>query len=110
MRTLQWALPFVSLVSICAAEKSSQILPSTFKPPQVFKNVDLVRTINLEKGYPRETINVIIENVDKKPQSEYYLPFDGATIPKIGGFEAKDKNDAAKGTFPVEVVEVDTKR
>ena len=117
MRPVQWALPILSLASLSLAKskstdplESNQILPSTFKPPQVFQNADLVRTINLEKGYPRETVNVIVENIDKSPQSEYYLPFDGKTIGKIGSFEVKDKNDASKKPLTAKVVEIDSKR
>ncbi|CAI6335313.1 unnamed protein product [Periconia digitata] len=87
---------------------SRSVLPSTFKPPQVFKNANLVRSINLDKAYPRETINVIVENVDSKPQSEYYLPFEASLLARIGGLEVRDKKDAEKGTFAVEVVGLDT--
>ncbi|KAI9706920.1 MAG: dolichyl-diphosphooligosaccharide--protein glycosyltransferase subunit 1, partial [Bogoriella megaspora] len=112
--------PFLQLLigalsSFCAADSnvskplsSKQILPSNFKPPQVFKNVNLVRNINLEKSYPRETINVVIENVDKKPQSEYYLPFEPGTIERIGGLEVRDKKNPDGGVFKAETAEYDT--
>ncbi|CAO2654443.1 Nn.00g111760.m01.CDS01 [Neocucurbitaria sp. VM-36] len=87
---------------------SKQVLPSTFKPPQVFKNANLVRLTNLDKAYPRETINVIIENIDAQPQSEYYLPFEASLISKIGGLEVRDKKAVEQGTFKVEVVGIDT--
>ncbi|KAH0537879.1 hypothetical protein FGG08_005431 [Glutinoglossum americanum] len=86
---------------------SRLILPSNFKPPQVFRNVNLVRTINLEKAYPRDTINVIIENVDKKPQDEYFLPFESALLEKVGAFEVRDKKNPEKGGFEIGVVEYD---
>jgi hypothetical protein len=76
----------------------------------VFKNANLVRTANLDKGYARETINVIIENVDSKPQSEYYVPFESSLMAKVGGFEVRDKKDASKGAFKVEVVGYDSER
>ena len=89
---------------------SHQILPNNFKPPQVFKNVNLLRNVNLEKAYVRETINVVIENVDKKPQDEYYVPFKAEVIGKVGGFEVRDKKDASKPMFRSEVVEYDPYR
>jgi oligosaccharyltransferase complex subunit alpha (ribophorin I) len=89
---------------------SKQILPSTFTPPQVFENVNLVRNINLDKGYPRETINVVIRNIDSAPQSNYYLPFEADLISRIGGLEVRDKKDATKSIFKVEVTEYDTER
>lgn len=89
---------------------SKQLLPSTFSPPQVFKNNNLVKNINLDKGYSRETINVIIENIDSKPQSEYYLPFETSLISRIGGLEVRDKKAAEKGIFKIEVVGFDTDR
>ena len=90
--------------------ESRNILPSTFKPPQHFRNVNLVRNINLEKSYPRETINVVVENVDGKAQEEYYLPFEQGLIGRVGGLEARDKKDAEKAPFAVEVAAMDGDR
>jgi oligosaccharyltransferase complex subunit alpha (ribophorin I) len=90
--------------------RSKQVLPSTFTPPQVFKNANLVRNINLDKAYPRETINVIIENIDSRPQSEYYLPFETSLIARIGGLEVRDKKAADKRIFRSEVVGLDAER
>jgi oligosaccharyltransferase complex subunit alpha (ribophorin I) len=110
MRLLQWAT--LGLLTLTTADsnlthESRNILPSTFKPPQHFRNVNLVRNINLEKSYARETINVVIENVDKAPQSEYYLPFEQDTIGRVGGVEVRDKKTPEKGGFRAEVVEFD---
>ena len=110
MRLLQWAN--LGLLTLTTADsnlthESRNILPSTFKPPQHFRNVNLVRNINLEKSYARETINVVIENVDKAPQSEYYLPFELDTIGRVGGVEVRDKKTPEKGGFQAEVAEFD---
>ncbi|KAF1930365.1 oligosaccharyltransferase alpha subunit [Didymella exigua CBS 183.55] len=103
-----------ALASFASAEsnlseplRSKLLLPSTFKPPQVFKNANLVRTTNLDKAYPRETVNILIENIDAKPQSEYYVPFDTSLLSRIGGFEVRDKKKAEAGTFSVQVVGLD---
>ena len=50
---------------------------------------------------------MVIENVDKAAQSEYYLPFEEGTIGRIGGVEVRDKKAPEKGGFLAEVVEVD---
>lgn len=118
MRLLQWAL--VALIPLTAADsnlthESRQILDQTFKPPQHFRNVNLVRNINLEKSYARETINVVIENISEEPQSEYYLPFEQGVIGRVGGVEvrdkkekdAKDSKDAERSVFGVEIAEID---
>ncbi|RMZ12605.1 hypothetical protein D0860_02902 [Hortaea werneckii] len=111
MRLLQWA--WLGLTSLAAAadtnttHESRNILPATFKPPPHFRNVNLVRNINLEKSYPRETINVVVENVDAQPQREYYLPFEQGTLGRIGGLEAKDKKEPERTGFTAEIVEVD---
>ncbi|KAI5364049.1 Putative ribophorin I [Septoria linicola] len=110
MRLLQWAL--LGLTSVATAEsnltyESRNILPSTFAPPKHFRNVNLVRNINLEKSYPRETVNVVIENIDDKAQSEYYLPFEQGLLGRVGGLEVKDKKDASNTGFQVEVVGID---
>lgn len=113
MRLLQCALlgllAFVSADSN-ANHESRDTLGSTFKPPQHFRNVNLVRNINLEKSYPRETINVVIENIDANPHSEYYLPFEAELLSRIGGLEVKDKKEPEKGPFVTEVAEVDPHR
>lgn len=82
-------------------QQSQQILHADFKPPQVFENVNLVRNVNLDKGYVRETVNLVIQNVDKSPQSEYYLPFEYDVIGKVGGFEVRDKKNAQVPPFDV---------
>ncbi|SLM36038.1 oligosaccharyltransferase alpha subunit [Lasallia pustulata] len=87
---------------------SRQILPSNFKPPQDFKNVNLVRTVNLEKGYAKENINVLIENTASSPQEEYYIPFRGDLIGSVGGLEVRDKKNPQTPVFESEVVEYDT--
>ncbi|KAL8695806.1 MAG: hypothetical protein Q9224_003147 [Gallowayella concinna] len=85
---------------------SQQILPDNFKPPQVFQNVNLLRNTNLEKGYVRETVNVVIENVDSKPQDQYYIPFSADVIDKVGGLEVRDKKNPGP-PFKTEIVEYD---
>lgn len=89
---------------------SKQILPTNFKPPQVFQNTNLVRTINLEKEYSRETINVVVENVDKKAQDEYYLPFEQGLIARVGGLEVKEKTNLEAVYSQPKIVGYDTYR
>ena len=108
MRSLHiWTLAATVLSGVIAVSNttqsshSQQILSSNFKPPQVFENVNLIRTTNLEKGYVRETVNLVIQNVDPKPQDEYYLPFEYDIVAKIGGIEAKDKKNVNKPPFNV---------
>ena len=118
MRVFAFLAACLSLASITGADDSNltdqlsshQILPNSFKPPAAFKNVNLVRNINLEKGYVRETINVVIENTDSRPQDKYYFPFQANTIGKVGGFEVRDKKDASKPLFAAELVEYDSYR
>lgn len=85
-------------------------LPSDFKPPQAFKNTNLVRNTNLEKAYVRETVNVVVENVDKQPQSDYYIPFSSDVFDRVGGFEVRDKKTPEKGRFQVDATQVVSSR
>ena len=118
MRPLTSITAFLCLLSTyCAAEpslnkplSSHQILPDNFKPPQVFKNANLLRNINLEKGYVKETVNVVIENIDGQEQDTYYIPFKAEVIGKVGGLEVRDKKDAEKPAFLSELVEYDPYR
>ena len=111
MKTLAVFSAALSLLSTaCASSDSKSSLPSTFTPPQVFKNINLVHVISVEKNYVKENINVLIENIDKEPQDEYYLPFTGDQMSRVGGFEAKDRKDASVGPFKVEAVEFDPER
>ena len=69
-----------------------------------------MRHTNLEKGYVREVLNVIIENIDTQPHNEYFLPFRADAIANIGGLEVRDKKDPEKPSFRAEVVEYDPYR
>lgn len=90
--------------------QSRHILPSSFTPPSVFENTNLVRMINLEKSYPRQQINVVIKNTGTQPEDQYYVPFEGTVIASIGGFEARDKQKGDLPPFAVELVDYDTYR
>ena len=114
MKALVLATSIATLCSIAASEAnlsqpltSRTILPDTFSPPQVFRNVNLLRSINLEKGYARETINVVVENVASTPQDEYFLPFPFNIVDRIGGLEVRDKKVPEKGVLDVALVEYD---
>lgn len=106
----------VSCLSLAAAtafestQTSKISLPSTFTPPQVFKNANLVHIISLEKNYAKEVINTKIENIAKEPQDEYFIPFTPDQMVRVGGLEVKDKKNAAAGLFVVEAVEFDPER
>lgn len=107
-----------SLLSLASAATSpgkqssstSTTVPATFKPPQVFKNTNLVHIISVEKNYVKENINVQIENIDKSPQDEYYVPFSADQMSRLGGVEVKDRKDASAGLFTAEAVELDQER
>ena len=92
-------------------QSSSHIaLPSTFKPPQVFKNNNLVHVVSVEKNFAKENINVLIENIGKDAQDEYFLPFSADQISRIGGVEVKDRKDASLGPFTVQAATFDSPR
>jgi oligosaccharyltransferase complex subunit alpha (ribophorin I) len=89
---------------------SKLILPSNFKPAQNFKNANLVHNINLEKTYPKESINVLIENIASTAQDEYFIPFTSEQMATIGGLEVRDRKNLEGPLFEVEAVEFDTDR
>lgn len=98
------ALSQASDVSVSESPLSRIILPTGFKPPAVFENVNLVRNINLEKSYPRETINVVIKNIGNEPQSEYYLPFEADMMSRVGGLEVRDRKDTKSPSFKADII------
>ncbi|KAL2016536.1 hypothetical protein VTK56DRAFT_3430 [Thermocarpiscus australiensis] len=103
-------LSLLSLACAASSDKTSSTsttLPATFKPPQVFKNANLVHVISLEKNYVKENVNVLIENIDKAAQDEYFLPFTADQMSRLGGVEVKDRKDASAGPFVAEPVEFD---
>jgi oligosaccharyltransferase complex subunit alpha (ribophorin I) len=110
MRLIQWAALGLTSVVAAVSNESSQsrnLLSTPFSPPQHFRNVHLVRNINLERSYAKELVYVVIENISKEPQQEYYLPFDAASLSRIGGLEVKDKNQPQQPGFVVDVVGID---
>lgn len=103
--------PIVTADTNVAGPSVSKVtLPSTFKPPQVFKNANLVHVISLEKNFAKEQINVVVENDSKEPQDEYFLPFTSQQMERVGGFEVKDRKDSSLTGFVVEAVEYDPLR
>lgn len=117
MKVLSLATAVLSLAGTALSKSnltkplsSQNILPSTFKPPQVFKNVNLVRVVNLEKSYPRETVNVVIENISPEAQDEYYIPFTKSQAERIGNLEARDKKEPSLPPFEVEAVAIEGSR
>jgi hypothetical protein len=117
MRTFALATAFLSAASIAFCTEnltkpltSRILLPSNFKPSQSFKNVNLLHAINLEKSYPKESINVVIENIASTAQDEYFLPFTARQMETIGGLEVKDRKDPESGLFEVDAVEFDPQR
>ncbi len=96
----------------CAAASAvkSTKLPASFQPPAVFKNANLVHVISVEKNYVKESVNVVIENIAKEPQDEYFLRFTADEMSRVGGLEVKDRKDGNVGPFDVERVEFDPKR
>lgn len=103
-------LSLASAVAFDATHTSKISLPSTFKPPQVFKNANLVHIISLEKNYAKEVINTKIENIAKEPQDGYFIPFTPDQMSRVGGIEVKDKKNPNAGPFLVEAVEFDPER
>lgn len=97
-------------VASSPAGTSKVALPAEFKPPQVFKNANLVHIISLEKNYVKEQINVLVENVAAEPQDEYFIPFSADQMARLGGFEVKDRKDTSAGAFTAEIVEYDALR
>jgi oligosaccharyltransferase complex subunit alpha (ribophorin I) len=107
----QFAIAFLSLSSLTLASPynvSATTLPLDFAPPQVFENTNLVRNINLEKSYPRETTNIVVKNVDKSPQSEYYFAFPRDVVAKVGGLEVRDKKKSDDAPYYVELVKTNS--
>jgi oligosaccharyltransferase complex subunit alpha (ribophorin I) len=108
---------FLSLLSLASAagadrksSSTSTTLPATFKPPQVFRNANLVHVISVEKNYVKESINVLVENIDKAAQQEYYVPFTADHMSRLGGVEVKDRKDSSAGPFLAEAVDIDQER
>lgn len=112
------ALGLLTLVSSAAGNAATEapsstskaILPSTFKPPAAFNNVNLVHIISLEKNYVKESINVLVENVGTRPHNHYFIPFTADQMSRVGGFEVKDRKNPNAGPFVVHAVEFDPKR
>jgi oligosaccharyltransferase complex subunit alpha (ribophorin I) len=87
---------------------STKLLSPAFSPPQAFENTNLVRNINLEKSYPRETTNIVIKNVADQPQTEYYFQFPTSLVGQVSGLEASNKkSDVA---YHVELAAYETPR
>lgn len=84
------ALLLVFTFSACSASSFAD-----FSPPLVFKNTNLLRSVDLTRHYSREIIAIIVENTSKEPQTVYYVPFAEDTARRISYIEARDKKGSA---------------
>lgn len=107
---LSFAGAALSKSTVTKPASSQNILPSTFTPPQVFKNTKIQRSINLEKSYPRHTVNIVIDNVSPEAQDEYYIPFTTSQAERLGNLEVKDNKDLSGPSFNLEAVSIDGPR
>ena len=73
--------------------------------PNVFRQVDLIRNIIVDKVYARERINVVIENIAQEEQHYYYLPLESDIESRVGGLEIGDKNHPDNGFFEFDMIE-----
>ena len=106
MWSLGVALISLSVVSWASATNSTvKTLLDSFTVPQAFENSNLVRNVNLERSYPRETANIVVKNIGSKPASEYYYLFPSDLIGHVSGFEVKHRNDPKSGPFHVELAQ-----
>lgn len=114
MHLRSWATALLLSVGALAqannATASSQHIESAFRPPQHWQHNNLVRSINLEKSYPREYVNVVIENISPSPQDEYYILFEGDRVGRVGSLEVKDKKLAGSRPFAVQLLGSDAFR
>jgi hypothetical protein len=107
MHFTSWAAATLLAIGTYAdanASMATHQVTSAFQPPQHWQHNNLVRSINLEKSYPREYVNVVIENISPSPQDEYYIPVQGDLIGKVGGLEVKDKKATGQIPFVVELL------
>lgn len=86
---------------------SRNILSPTFKPPQHWKNSNVLRLIDLSKAYLRETVTLSVENIGTGPQKEYYWAVPLELLPHVSSVEVREKKlDAPK--LDAELVEYDS--
>lgn len=84
--------------SLAAASSPQEplVLPADFQPPQVYRNTNLLRTVDLSKPYSREVVAVIVENTSDEPQSEYYVPLAREQAGNVSYLKARDKKAGVK--------------
>ena len=100
----------VLAISSAAAQLGPKVvLPATFAPPPVFKNTNLLRTIDLTKPYSREVIAVVVENVSEEPQSDYFVAFASDVVDRLSYVEARDKKGLL-GRFEISRVQFNAAR
>ena len=70
--------------------------------PQTLQHTNLLRTIDLTKPYIRDSTALILENVGKVTETEYFwgIPLDLA--PNLSYLEVKEKKNGASPLFPIE--------
>lgn len=107
--SLASALLSLAHTVVASSPTSELLLPADFKPPQVFKHSNLLRSIDLTKTYVRQVIAAIVETTSDKPQDEYYFPLPQHLVETVSVIEARDKK-GGPGEFEVTPVVFNPKR
>lgn len=96
---------------VASAHQQQKVLSTgdagAFAPPAVFRNKEVVRSINLEKSYVRVNTRVTVKNIDhkKSPHGDYYVPFAAGELKRdVGGIEVREENAGDSGKLDFSVV------
>nr|CAG8532706.1 2994_t:CDS:2 [Entrophospora candida] len=72
-------------------EESEEKLSRSFSVPQYWKNVNLIRAVELHDPIVRESISYNVENIHEEPIDEYYFPIAEKWHDHLSYIEAKGK-------------------
>jgi Ribophorin I len=72
--------------------------------PQTLHHTNLLRSIDLTKPYVRDITNLILENIGKRIETDYYVGIPLELAPKLSYLEVKEKKSGASPLFPVELL------
>lgn len=98
-----WLVPLVLVFSLFSSSINALLIdPNTISPH--WENVHYTRTIDLTRGYVRETDLLEIKNIDSQPQSEYFFTVNDGfdAVPSLS-LIAASLSDSPKEIEPIKI-------
>ncbi|KAG9290784.1 hypothetical protein G9A89_011747 [Geosiphon pyriformis] len=106
LKKFSWCVSILLVLLKLTEAISTDVSKIPFNPPQHWRNVNILRTLDLTSSIVRETTAIVALNVADESFGEYYLPIEELFNEHLAWIEAKERK--TDRVFDVEKAEFDS--